>query len=268
MKKSLYIKAAFSPCPNDVFLFYPWKKNKIKTPFKLDLHTFDINTLNELAQKQAYPLIKISAALYPKVMKYYEILPVGITLSYNCGPLLIKSNHNQLNSIQSLASPGKDTTAHKLFNRYFSSKKFIFLSYDKIFSAVQKKEVDSGILIHESRFNLSKEINILADLGQLWIKETTLPIPLGCIAISRNLPFKLKLSITSILKESFSYSQTFLESVISFSKNLSQEKDTEIIRKFINTYVSSEVYSISSTGILALKYFWNQLSEKNWLFHA
>lgn len=265
MEQFLNIKAAFSPCPNDVFLFYPWKENKIKSSLKLDINTFDINTLNELAKIQAYPLIKISAALYPKVMKYYEILPVGITLGYNCGPLLIKSSYNKLKTIEYLGSPGKDTTAHKLFNRYFSYKKCIFLSYDKIYSAVQKQEVDSGILIHESRFKLFKEILISADLGELWFQETSLPLPLGCIAIARSLPFKLKQTIISILKESFLYSQTFLESTILFSRNFSQEKDLNIIKKFIDTYVSQEIYSISSQGISALEYFWNHISAKNWL---
>lgn len=268
MKISLNIKAAFSPCPNDFFLFYPWKEKKINTHIHLDLHTFDINILNMLAQAHAYPLIKISAAVYPKVMKYYEILPVGVTTVYNKGPLVITSMHNKTHSLDTLAAPGKDTTAYKLFNRYFYSKNCVFLNFRKILPAVHKQHVKAGLLIHESRFNLSKEIYVLADLGKLWQQETTLPLPLGCIVIARHLSSQLKQNITAILKDCFSYSQSFLENTILCAKNFAQEKNTEIIKKFINTYVSSETHSLSAQGILSLEYFWNQLPSKFWLFHG
>lgn len=61
--------------------------------------------------------------------------------------------------------------------------------FSEIENAIVHDKVDAGVIIHENRFTYQgKGLVKIIDLGEYWETQTGLPIPLGGIAIKRNIP--------------------------------------------------------------------------------
>ena len=87
------MKIAFSPCPNDTFIFHAWVHGLIPGAPKLDVTYADIDITNSLAASSNGPeVIKISYAALPWVLSEYALMPCGGALGKGCGPLLLTSN--------------------------------------------------------------------------------------------------------------------------------------------------------------------------------
>jgi 1,4-dihydroxy-6-naphthoate synthase len=83
------LEIALSPCPNDVFIVSGIILKKIESPFEFNFYFEDIETLNNLAIKRAFPIIKASFAIWDSIFSDYELLPVGSALGFGVGPLLV-----------------------------------------------------------------------------------------------------------------------------------------------------------------------------------
>src|SRR6185295_5050862 len=89
-----------------------------------------------------------------------------------------------------IAIPGKYTTANFLLGIAFPAARNKFeLVFSEIEGALLRDEYDAGLIIHENRFTYEdKGLRKIVDLGEFWERETGAPIPLGGIAVSRQLP--------------------------------------------------------------------------------
>ena len=91
------IHLAFSPCPNDTFMFDAMIHGKIDTEgleFNVELH--DIETLNKKALQSVFDVSKISFFAFTSVAEQYQLLTSGSALGTNCGPLLISKKEIKL----------------------------------------------------------------------------------------------------------------------------------------------------------------------------
>jgi 1,4-dihydroxy-6-naphthoate synthase len=81
---------AFSPCPNDTFIFHAWVHGLIPGAPKLDVTYADIDITNGLAASGNGPdILKISFAALPWVLDDYALLPCGGAMGRGCGPLVL-----------------------------------------------------------------------------------------------------------------------------------------------------------------------------------
>lgn len=241
------MRVAFSPCPNDTYLFYAWIHQKISSPLIAEPSYADIQQLNEWALQGAYPLIKISFALLPHILNTYELLPVGAALGHHCGPKIIAKTKRQ--EFGRIAIPGKLTTAHLLFDRLgLKAEQKHFCRYDEVYKLLHEDTVDAGLIIHESRFTFEKEGFVeCLDLGELWADL----LPLGCLAIKRDFPHTPEL--ISTLKRSLEYAHQHPEEAYSYIIQHSQEKDPAVVYNHIKTYVNAESACLSEAGIQAIE---------------
>ncbi|MGO4273831.1 MqnA/MqnD/SBP family protein [Paenibacillus sp. TAF58] len=84
------MKIAYSPCPNDTFVFHAWAHGLIPGAPELDVLYADIDITNKLAAEGTGPdVLKISYAALPWVLKDYALLPCGGALGRGCGPLVL-----------------------------------------------------------------------------------------------------------------------------------------------------------------------------------
>ncbi len=182
------------------------------------------------------------------------MLPVGAALGFNCGPKIIAKKSFPLENLASLriAIPGQDTTAHHLFQRLIGrAKKIRFCFYHEIASLLDANEVDCGLIIHENRFTFKEQGFVeIVDLGELWHQQTSLPLPLGGLAIRRDVVQKKE--ILEALRDSLSFAHTHPSSSLSFVLKHSQEKDPLIVAQHIQTYVNKETASLSKSGQRAI----------------
>ncbi len=245
-------KIAFSPCPNDTFIFDALVHQKIDTQgLRFDPILEDVQTLNKWALEGKFDVSKISYGVYPKIAKDYVILDSGSALGKGVGPLLIASSGLIQTPIeqQLIAIPGEDTTAHFLFSyAYPNAVNKIFLRYDEIESFVQEGK-GLGVIIHENRFTYAqKGLICLADLGNVWENKTGLSIPLGGIVMKRNLPAEIIQKTGSLIRQSLEFAYQNSSVLTEYVTRNAQEMEEDVMRQHIELYVNEHSLSLGERG--------------------
>ena len=139
--------------------------------------------------------------------------------------------------------------------------------FSKIENAVLNKDVDAGLIIHESRFTyLNKGLIKISDLGQLWEDETNSPIPLGGIVIKKEFSHKLKLQIQNLIKSSVLYAYNNFDETLKFVKKHAQEIDEYVIKKHIDLYVNENSVFLKQNGINAIKFLLSKVKGNKIFF--
>lgn len=255
MKLSL----GFSPCPNDTFIFDALVHKKIDTEgLEFELVLADVEELNQMAFSQMLDITKLSYHALLYLQNDYLILDAGSALGFGVGPLLISlSDIPEIEMTDKvIAIPGNYTTANLLLTlAYPDAVKKKLMLFSDIESAVLDRSVDAGVIIHENRFTYhQKGLICLSDLGAFWEQLTSFPIPLGGIAVKRNLPVEVAAKFQRVLKRSIEFALTNNQ-LSEFVKCNAQEMEEEIMRKHISLYVNQHTLSLGNEGksaILAL----------------
>lgn len=254
MKLSL----AFSPCPNDTFIFDALVNKKIDTAdFEFDVILEDVQKLNELAIQNKTDISKISYGVLPLLTDNYYLLNSGGALGKGVGPLLIAKNEissEDLND-KTIAVPGRNTTANVLFTLAFpQAKNKVFKIFNEIEDAVLNNEVDAGVIIHENRFTYQQKGLIkLIDLGDYWEKQIQLPIPLGGIVAKKSLGERVSKHIDSLIKKSVQYAfENNYKELSNYVKQHAQEMNETVMRKHIDLYVNNFSVNLGEDGKKAI----------------
>src|SRR5579884_4321153 len=191
------MKLAYSPCPNDTYIFAALTNGLIPDAPKVEAVLDDIESLNSAVRRGSYELTKISYGAIPFLMDRYRILRSGGALGRGCGPLLIARPRRdgsipELHSVDPdmlVAIPGVMTTAFLLLRLALGrTPQYTEMRFDRIVGAVASGEVDAGLIIHESRFTYQQHgLRPIVDLGEWWERDSGSAIPLGAILARRDL---------------------------------------------------------------------------------
>ena len=151
----------------------------------------DIEELNRRAHDGAFDLTKLSVGAFAGVGDRYRLLRSGAALGHGVGPLVVAREPMPLAEAARgrVAIPGRETTAFRLLRLAAPALgEVVELRYDQILGAVERGEVDAGLIIHESRFTYADHgLSKVADLGDWWERETGLPVPLAGICARADL---------------------------------------------------------------------------------
>ena len=263
MKK---LSIGFSPCPNDTFIFDALIHGKIDTEgLSFDVHMADVEELNLMAFRGDLDITKLSYHAFLHILEEYIMMDSGSALGNNCGPLLIKNSGTKDPLANDLiAIPGKYTTANFLLNYAFpelQNKKELLFS--EIESSIKNEVVSAGLIIHENRFTYAdRGFEKVKDLGEHWEQNTGMPIPLGGIAIKRNLDKSLHEKVQRLIRKSIEYAFENPSESLAFVKCNAQEMDAEVIQKHINLYVNDYSISLGEKGKAAIEYMYEFSVEK------
>jgi 1,4-dihydroxy-6-naphthoate synthase len=257
---------AFSPCPNDTFIFHAMLHGLVDTRgLSFKPYIDDVEALNEKAFAGAHQITKLSFAAYLELTEHYDLLDAGSALGYGCGPLVVARSADADLRSGKIAVPGRYTTANLLFKlRYPEATNIEYTRFDNIMEGVLSGKYDAGVIIHEGRFvyenyNLVKII----DLGEWWEQETGMPIPLGCIAIRKDKDMLLqKQNVESIIRESVNYAFKNRQASREYIKSLAQEMDDQVIDSHINLYVNEFTLSLGEKGREAIYILKDRLHKK------
>lgn len=245
------LSLAFSPCPNDTFIFDALVNHKIDTDgIEFSVTMEDVETLNVQALSERYDISKVSYGLYPRIVNTYSILNSGSALGKGVGPLLISGvTERNLHPEDRVAIPGENTTAHFLFSRAFPGHKAkTFMRYDQIEDFVfQNKGL--GVIIHENRFTYQERgLHLIKDLGQYWESDTSLPIPLGGIVIKRNFEKDIQQKIDRLIRKSVTHAFSEYPHFGEFIRCHAQEMNEDVIRQHIDLYVNQYSLDLGEYG--------------------
>ncbi|MHB8203926.1 MAG: 1,4-dihydroxy-6-naphthoate synthase [Desulfomonilaceae bacterium] len=251
------LSLAFSPCPNDTFIFHALLHRCIDTgDYSFSPHIDDVEKLNQAAFGQVFQITKLSFYAYLLLKDQYELLDSGSALGFGCGPLLVSRQGNSFSAGSRIAIPGKYTTAFLLLRLWNPEVKNIVVTrFDGILPGVRSGEYDAGLIIHEGRFVYQDYgCQKIIDLGQWWEKETNSPIPLGCIAIRKDANTIIhKKEVEQIIRNSMIFATENRNDSLPFILQHAQELDEKVIDGHINLYVNDFTLSLGETGEKAIR---------------
>ena len=258
----------FSPCPNDTFIFDALVNQKIDTEgFKFDVILEDVETLNRWSLDIKLDITKLSFPAFFQSLDKYVLLNSGSALGKGVGPLLISNEELIINNIKdhSIAIPGKNTTANMLLGFAFPhANKKIPMLFSKIEDAVIAGEADLGVIIHENRFTYKqKGLHKVLDLGQYWEERMKVPIPLGGIAIRRNVDIVIQKKIDQLIRKSLEYAFANYPAITDYVKKHSQTMSEDVMRQHIELYVNNFSLDLRIDGKKAIEILFNLWSNMN-----
>ena len=105
--------------------------------------------------------------------------------------------------------PGLDTTAYlvlRLIEPEIQPVVLPITPFARVFSALDSGEVDAALLIHEGRLLYQERGYVqLLELGQWWLGETGLPLPLGVNVIRRALGQEKIAAVSRVLRAAIAW---------------------------------------------------------------
>jgi 1,4-dihydroxy-6-naphthoate synthase len=254
------VTLAYSPCPNDCFMFDAMVHGHIDTEgLEFDVRLLDIDALNAAAFAGEFDATKLSFHAYAYCADRYVLLDAGSALGNGCGPLLISKREIPQAEVAAggvrLAIPGQFTTANFLCGLAFPrAQDKTAIIFSDIEPAVIEGRFDAGLIIHENRFTYeAKGLKKIIDLGEFWEAETGAPIPLGGIAVRRELSDDVQQALNRVMRRSVEFAFAHREASLPYVRAHAQEMSEEVMYKHIDLYVNRYSVNLGSEGRRAIE---------------
>jgi 1,4-dihydroxy-6-naphthoate synthase len=258
------LSIAYSPCPNDTFVFHAWAGGLVAGAVPPEVTFADIDITNGLAERGELDVLKISYAQLPWVLDEYALLPCGGALGRGCGPLVLTGPEASPEPAAlrgaRVAVPSERSTAYLLF-RLWAAKavpgglgEILVMPFHEIMPAVRAGKVDAGLVIHEARFTYQNYgLRCLADMGEAWESATGLPIPLGAIIARRSLGAERLVALADTIRASVR--RAWAEPALSrdYVMAHAQEMDPAVADQHIGLYVNEFTEDLGEAGYAAVR---------------
>ena len=247
------LRLAFSPCPNDTFVFHAWTHGLIEGAPEVAVTFADVDITNSAAERGEYDVVKVSYAALPWLLAEYRLLPCGGALGRGCGPLVLTRDDRPDLTGARVAVPGERTTAYLLMRLWASDQRpaaIEVVPFAEIMPGVRDGRFDAGLVIHEARFTYpAYGLTALIDLGQWWEAGTGHPIPLGAIVARRSLDAD---RLTRVVRASVDYAFAHPSASAGFVAEHAAEMDPDVQRRHIELYVNDFSRDLGEDGYAAI----------------
>jgi 1,4-dihydroxy-6-naphthoate synthase len=255
----------YSPCPNDTYIFRAIAEGKIALSFGLDITLADVEMLNRRVSQSQLDISKISTSTALNIADSYWLLRSGGAMGRGCGPLVVSARPASIKDLRdaTIATPGDLTTANLLLRLEGTHVgKRVPMQFDRIMPAVAAGEVDAGVIIHEGRWVYRKYgLSEVLDLGRWWETQTSLPLPLGAIALRRDLGRDFASEIERKIRESLEFSLKDPEGAWPYMQKHAQEMSPEVIRLHLDAFVNEFSLNAGTEGEKAMEKLLRAASE-------
>ena len=134
--------------------------------------------------------------------------------------------------------------------------------FSEVMPAVARGDADYGLVIHEGRFTYAQYgLEALLDLGSWWEQETGLPIPLGGIAIRRDLGPEIAEAVNESIRRSLEQAPRSPAETMNYVRAHAQEMDPNVIQSHIDLYVNSFSTDLSPEAQRAIEILFTKAEE-------
>ena len=253
----MLIRLGHSPDADDAFMFWALAERRVDARgFEFEHVMRDIQTLNEWALEGRLEVTAISLHAYPFVQDRYVLLPHGASMGSGYGPVLVAREpmtKDELAGIE-IAVPGKMTTAFLVLRMYLGDFAYRVVPFDEIIDQVKSGEAQAGLLIHEGQLTYRAEgLQKLADLGEWWLLETGLPLPLGVNVARRDLGEDTLRSLSAVLAGSISAGLANRTEAMRYALQFGRGLDTALGDRFVGMYVNELTQDYGEEGREAVR---------------
>jgi 1,4-dihydroxy-6-naphthoate synthase len=130
------------------------------------------------------------------------------------------------------------------------------LPFEQIPEEIASGRGDAGLLIHEGQLTFeSYGLVKVLDLGEWWLLETGLPLPLGVNAARRDLGEKVLHEVCEILKEAIDCALDHRADALDYALQFGRGIDAAVADRFVSMYVNELTQDYGSEGRQAVTEF-------------
>jgi 1,4-dihydroxy-6-naphthoate synthase len=253
----MLIRLGHSPDPDDAFMFWGLASGEVDPrKFEFEHVLRDIQTLNEWALKGELEVSAISLAAYPMVQERYVLLPHGASMGSGYGPIVVAREARSPADLRALeiAVPGELTTAFLVLRMCLGSFRYREVPFDGIIDEVQAGRADAGLLIHEGQLTYGDAgLKKVVDLGEWWLLETGLPLPLGANVARRDVGADNLFELSDVLRDSIQAGLDNREEATEYALQFGRGLDAELANRFIGMYVNELTCDYGEEGRQAVR---------------
>jgi 1,4-dihydroxy-6-naphthoate synthase len=253
----MLIRLGHSPDPDDAFMFWGLASGEVDPRrFEFEHVLRDIQTLNEWALKGELEVTAISLAAYPMVQERYVLLPHGASMGSGYGPIVVAREERSPADLRGLeiAVPGELTTAFLVLRMCLGSFRYREVPFDRIIEEVQAGRADAGLLIHEGQLTYGDAgLKKVIDLGEWWLLETGLPLPLGANVARRDVGADNLFELSDVLRDSIQAGLDNRDEATEYALQFGRGLDTELAHRFIGMYVNELTCDYGEEGRQAVR---------------
>ena len=259
------IRIGHSPDPDDAFLFYAMTQGKIPLQ-DLEVEHFleGIEGLNQRALRGEMEMTAISLHAYPYCADRYAVLTAGASVGEGYGPIVVAPREMAPEEIpiESVAIPGKLTTALLLLQLAVGKIQAEVMPFDQILDAVKQDRVASGVLIHEGQITYQKHgLKKVLDLGEWWKKETGLPVPLGINVVRTDLGKERVRQLARVFQQSLDYAFAHRPEALAYAQRYGRGLDAGLTDRFVGMYVNRWSIDCRPDGAKAMQLLLDRAAE-------
>jgi len=251
------IRLGHSPDPDDAFMFWGLAAGEVDPRgFEFEHVLRDIQTLNEWAQEGRLETTAISLHAYPYVQDRYLLLPHGASMGAGYGPIVVAReplSDDELRRAE-IAIPGRMTTAFLALRLRLGDFAWREAPFDEIMDEVVSGRADAGLLIHEGQLTYGTAgLQKVIDLGEWWLEETGLPLPLGVNVARRDLGPEVLRELSAVLAESIRAGLDNRERALEYALQFGRGLDGDLADRFVGMYVNDLTEDYGEEGRLAVR---------------
>jgi 1,4-dihydroxy-6-naphthoate synthase len=217
----------------------------------------DIQSLNERALHGELEVTAMSAATYPLVRDRYLLLPHGASIGSGYGPIVVAREPLSLDALRSteIVVPGRLTTAFLVLKLALGDDvPHRVLPFDLIQPEVAAGRARAGLLIHEGQLTYGDEGLVKClDLGEWWLLETGLPLPLGVNTIRRDIGAQAVRDVSQILRQSINAALANRDEALEYALGYGRGLDADRGDRFVDMYVNEQTLDYGDEGRQAIK---------------
>jgi 1,4-dihydroxy-6-naphthoate synthase len=254
----MVIRVGFSADPDDAFMFWGLASGTVDARgYEFEPVIEDIQTLNEWSLEGRLEVTAMSAATYPLVQDCYVLLPHGASIGAGYGPIVVARERLSLDELREteIVIPGELTTAFLVLKLALGHDvAHRVLPFERILPEVVSGRARAGLLIHEGQLTYRDEgLEKCLDLGEWWLLETGLPLPLGVNTARRDLGPEVLRDLSQILRESIDAALEHRGEALEYALGYGRGMDVERGDAFVGMYVNELTQDYGEEGREAIR---------------
>jgi 1,4-dihydroxy-6-naphthoate synthase len=257
------ISLAYSVDADDAFMFHALATGAVDTHGWTFAHRRgDTAWLNALAESGGADVVAISTGAYPRVADKYLLLPHGASVGRGFGPVVVAKRPMRPADLagRRVAIPGLSTTAFlvlRLIEPAVVPVVVPIAPFAGVFEALDRGEVDAALLIHEGRLIYDRRGYVaVTELGEWWLGQTGLPLPLGVNVIRRSLGGEAIAEVSAVLRASVAFAIEHRSEIIGV---LSREprgdaalSETALLDRYLAMYANQDTLVMAQDARAAI----------------
>jgi 1,4-dihydroxy-6-naphthoate synthase len=248
----LRIRVGHSPDPDDAFMFWALTTDLVdQRGHEFEQVLADIQTLNQWARAGRLEVTAISLAAYPFVQEDYALLPHGASIGSGYGPIVVARRELSVAELAEteIVVPGTMTTSYLTLRLVLGGFRYRELPFAEIPNEVASGRADAGLLIHEGQLTFADYGLVkVVDLGEWWLLETGLPLPLGVNVVRRDLGDDVLCDVATVLGEAIQVGLDNRAEALEYALQFGRGIDAAVADRFVSMYVNELTQDYGDEG--------------------